>query len=81
MKCMCCNERTSSTRCEGCQRLFCLQCMNTHHDELMIEFETLFGVQNELKEKVQQMVKTHSVADLKKLMTSASSNSSYTCYW
>ncbi|CAF3360398.1 unnamed protein product [Rotaria socialis] len=52
MNCTCCNQRKSSTRCEGCQRLFCLQCMNAHHDELMVEFETLFGVQNELKESL-----------------------------
>ncbi|CAF1330408.1 unnamed protein product [Rotaria magnacalcarata] len=52
MKCMSCNERKSSTRCEGCLRLFCRQCVNVHHDELMVEFEALFGIQNELKESL-----------------------------
>ncbi|CAF5172032.1 unnamed protein product, partial [Rotaria magnacalcarata] len=49
---MSCNERKSSTRCEGCLRLFCRQCVNVHHDELMVEFEALFGIQNELKESL-----------------------------
>ena len=50
MKCIWCNERKGNTRCEGCQQLFCLPCMTKHLDELEIQFDLLFGVQNELKE-------------------------------
>lgn len=45
-----CNERKGNTRCEGCQRLYCLPCVGKHHDELAIQFELLIGVQKELKE-------------------------------
>ncbi|CAF2325234.1 unnamed protein product [Rotaria sp. Silwood2] len=45
-----CTERNSNIRCEGCEQLYCLPCMNTHHKELIIQFELLFGIQNELKE-------------------------------
>ena len=50
MKCKLCNEKKGSTRCEGCDMLLCLLCMNKHHDELMKQFQQLMNTRNEVKE-------------------------------
>ncbi len=50
MKCILCNDRNGSTRCEGCQQLYCLPCMNKHHEELVQQFQLVVDVRNELKE-------------------------------
>lgn len=52
MKCALCNERNGKTRCEGCNTLFCLPCMNKHHDELGQQFELLMDVRNEVKQSL-----------------------------
>ncbi|CAF1530519.1 unnamed protein product, partial [Adineta steineri] len=52
MKCTACNERNGNTRCEGCHSLFCLSCMNRHHDELLQQFQMLMDMRNELKESI-----------------------------
>jgi cell division protein FtsB len=52
MKCILCNERNGSTRCEGCQQLYCLPCMNKHHEELAQQFQLLTDVRNELKQSL-----------------------------
>ncbi len=52
MKCILCNERNGSTRCEGCQQLYCLPCMNKHHDELVHQFQLLTDIRNELKQSL-----------------------------
>jgi cell division protein FtsB len=52
MKCTLCNERNGSTRCEGCQQLYCLPCMNKHHDELAQQFQSLTDARNELKQSI-----------------------------
>jgi len=52
MKCKLCDEKKGSTRCEGCDMLFCLQCMNKHHSELIQQFQQLMDVRNELKESL-----------------------------
>ena len=44
------NSPKGNTRCEGCQDLYCLPCLNKHHEELGTQFQSLIGVQNELKE-------------------------------
>ncbi|UJR13871.1 hypothetical protein I4U23_000879 [Adineta vaga] len=50
MKCTLCKERNGNTRCEGCNTLFCLPCMNKHHEELVQEFQLLMDARNELKQ-------------------------------
>ncbi len=50
MKCTLCNERNGNTRCEGCYTLFCLPCMNKHHDELVQQFQSLMDIRNEVKQ-------------------------------
>ncbi len=52
MKCALCNERNGSTRCEGCNTLFCLPCMNKHHDKLAQQFQLLMDVRNEIKQSL-----------------------------
>lgn len=52
MKCKLCNEKNGSTRCEGCDTLFCLQCINKHHGELIQEFQQLMDIRNDLKESL-----------------------------
>ncbi|CAF1069051.1 unnamed protein product [Adineta steineri] len=52
MKCTSCNQRNGNTRCEGCHSLFCLSCMNRHHDELVQQFQLLTDMRNELKESI-----------------------------
>jgi hypothetical protein len=52
MKCKLCNQKTGSTRCEGCNTLLCLPCMNKHHDELLQQFQQLMDIRNELKESL-----------------------------
>lgn len=39
-----------STRCEGCQRLFCFSCINKHHDELEQEFQQVMDTRNRVRE-------------------------------
>jgi hypothetical protein len=53
MKCTLCNERNGNTRCEGCNNLFCLSCMNKHHDELVQQFQLLMDVRNEVKQSLE----------------------------
>ncbi len=50
MKCTLCNERNGNTRCEGCYTLFCLPCMNKHHDELVQQFQLLMDIRNEVRQ-------------------------------
>lgn len=50
MKCTSCNERLGNTRCEGCKTLFCLPCMNKHHDGLAQQFQSLTDIRNEVKQ-------------------------------
>ncbi len=50
MKCALCNERNGNTRCEGCNSLFCLPCMNKHHDQLAQQFQLLMDTRNEVKQ-------------------------------
>ena len=52
MKCKLCEEKKGSTRCEGCNILLCLSCMNKHHDELLQHFQQLMDIRNELKESL-----------------------------
>lgn len=52
MKCKLCEEKKGSTRCEGCNMLLCLSCMNKHHDELLQHFQQLMDIRNELKESL-----------------------------
>ncbi|CAF1368262.1 unnamed protein product [Adineta steineri] len=52
MKCTACNERNGNTRCEGCHSLFCLSCMNKHHDELVQQFQSIMNIRNEIKESL-----------------------------
>ncbi len=52
MKCTSCNERNGNTRCEGCNTLFCLPCMNQHHEELAQQFQLLMDVRNEIKQSL-----------------------------
>ena len=52
MKCALCDERNGSTRCEGCNTLFCLLCMNKHHDQLAQQFQLLMDVRNEIKQSL-----------------------------
>ncbi|CAF1673082.1 unnamed protein product, partial [Adineta ricciae] len=50
IKCTLCKERNGNTRCEGCNTLFCLPCMNKHHDELAQQFQLVMDTRNEVKQ-------------------------------
>ena len=52
MKCVECNDRNGSTRCEGCHQLFCLQCMNKHHEDLIKQFQLLIDSRNQIHESL-----------------------------
>lgn len=52
MKCTSCNERKGSTCCEECNTLFCLPCVNKHHDELAQQFQQLMDARNEIKQSL-----------------------------
>jgi len=53
MKCKVCNEKKGSTRCEGCDILLCLPCINKHQNELMQQFQQLMDIRNELKQSLE----------------------------
>ena len=52
MMCTLCNERNGNTRCEGCKTLFCLPCLNKHHDQLAQQFQLLMDFRNEVKQAI-----------------------------
>ncbi|CAF1220413.1 unnamed protein product [Adineta ricciae] len=70
-KCTLCKERNGNTRCEGCNTLFCLPCMNKHHDELAQQFQLVMDARNEVKQTLDihglSALNEDSVAYLKKV--------------
>lgn len=48
-----------NTRCEGCRTLYCLPCMNTHHDDLQQQFHTLMDRRNEVKQTMDRIADTN----------------------
>lgn len=55
MLCSCCNEFRSHIRCEGCQKCFCVPCMNKHHDELLTQFDLLANVHKGLRSAFEEI--------------------------
>lgn len=50
MNCQDCGKRGGSTRCEGCQQLFCMTCTIKHHDSRIQQFQTVADLRNQTKE-------------------------------
>ena len=59
MICQDCGKREGSTRCEGCQKLFCMPCANKHHDSRMQQFQAVTDLRNQLKEKLNTLNETN----------------------